>query len=85
MQNTNMMMTAEESNTDLPGGKAVAKSIFRHYSKGKKIKTKKEGNVLRRYTSSDKKYQIRYTRRKNRKLKVNLDIKRGGIYEDTRF
>lgn len=71
-------------NTDLPGGKAVAKSIFRHYTKRKKVKQFSKGNTIRRFTP-DGRYQIRYTRRKDGTLKINLDFKRGGIYEDIHF
>ena len=71
-------------NTDLPGGKAVAKSIFRHLTKGKKVIQKRDGNSVRRYTP-DNKYQIRYKKRKDGIWKINLDLKRGGVYEDIHF
>ena len=48
------------TNTDLPGGKPVAKSIFRHFTKGEtvtKAETKKADMV--RYEATNK-VQIRY-------------------------
>ena len=71
-------------NTDLPGGKAVAKSIFRHYTKGQKVINHRKGNSVRRHTK-DNRIQIRMVKRKDGTWKVNLDIKRKRIYEDIHF
>ncbi|CKE31573.1 Uncharacterised protein [Streptococcus pneumoniae] len=71
-------------NKDLPGGKAVAKSIFRHYTKGQKVINHRKGNSVRRHTK-DNRIQIRMVKRKDGTWKVNLDIKRKRIYEDIHF
>ncbi|PLR77513.1 hypothetical protein CU633_09950 [Bacillus sp. V3-13] len=67
-------------NTDIDGGRAVAKSIFRHYTKNKKvIQTEKNGMVRR--STTDNSISIRMYK----KGKTNIDNKLFGQYEDIHF
>ncbi|GGE21473.1 hypothetical protein GCM10011571_24440 [Marinithermofilum abyssi] len=71
-------------NTDMPGGRKKAESIFKQYSQGNKVEVETRGNTT---------FKIIYDKNGNRIMqlrlrsdgKTNLDVWKNGVYEDIHF
>ncbi|HEX4954100.1 MAG TPA: RHS repeat-associated core domain-containing protein [Thermoanaerobaculia bacterium] len=77
----NARPAATRINTDLPGGRATAKSIFRNLTKGQSVRQKAlDSGGVRRFTSNNS-----VTIRLNPDGTARIDLKRNGIRETIRL